>query len=64
MYDAGCLTLCMVEDEPRRPVLSFTEVLRSAGRRLLQGAAKSSMNEGCLYFGDPSGVLFEVNHPG
>ena len=65
MYDAGHLTLYIMEGEPHPPVLSFTvEDLGAAKRRLLEGGCDIVEKcEDSIYFSVPSGVLFDVIQP-
>ncbi len=65
VYDAGHLTLYIMEGEPHPPVISFTvEDLRVAKQRLLEGGCDLvAEREGSLYFRDPSGVVFDAIQP-
>ena len=65
VYDAGHLTLYIMEGEPRRPVLSFTvEDLCVARQRLLEGGCDIvEEREDSIYFRDPSGVVFDAIQP-
>lgn len=65
VYDAGHLTLYIVEGEPHPPVFSFTvESLHAAKRRLLEGGCEIVVEcENSLYFRNPSGVVFDVIEP-
>jgi catechol 2,3-dioxygenase-like lactoylglutathione lyase family enzyme len=65
VYDAGHLTLYIIEGEPHPPVLSFTvENLRAAKRRLLEGGCDIvDERERSLYFRDPAGVVFDAIQP-
>jgi catechol 2,3-dioxygenase-like lactoylglutathione lyase family enzyme len=65
VYDAGHLTLYIMEGEPHLPVLSFTaEDLGAAKRRLLEGGCDIvEEREDSIYFRDPSGVVFDAIQP-
>ena len=65
VYDAGHLTLYIMEGEPHPPVLSFTvEDLGAAKRRLLEGGCDIfEEREDSIYFSDPSSVLFDAIQP-
>ncbi len=65
VYDAGHLTLYILEGEIHPPVLSFTvEDLHAAKRRLLEGGCDIVVErENSLYFREPSGVVFDAIEP-
>ena len=65
VYDAGRLTLYIVEGMPHPPVFSFTvESLHAAKRWLLKRNCEIVVErENSLYFRNPSGVVFDVIEP-
>jgi catechol 2,3-dioxygenase-like lactoylglutathione lyase family enzyme len=65
VYDAGHLTLYIMEGELHLPVLSFTvEDLGAAKQRLLEGGCDIvDEREDSIYFSDPSGVVFDTIQP-
>jgi catechol 2,3-dioxygenase-like lactoylglutathione lyase family enzyme len=65
VYDAGHLTLYVMEGEPHPPVLSFTvEDICGAKQWLLEGGCDFVVErDGSLYFRDPSGVVFDAIQP-
>ncbi len=62
VYDAGRLTLYIVEGVTHPPVPSFTvDCLTAAKRRLLEGGCEIVFeHQKSLCFKDPSGVVFDA----